>query len=107
MALARLDVQRKWVYLEGVFGSPDLKTLLPQESQRFAQIDSEFLSIMKKTAAKPKLMDVINFDGLLKSLERLADMLAKVRKKFQKTISSVQSSRRANETRRLESTNRY
>merc|ERR1719181_70622 len=27
-----IDVQRKWVYLEGIFGSPDIKQLLPQES---------------------------------------------------------------------------
>ncbi len=31
-----IDVQRKWVYLEGIFtGSADIKHLLPTESSRF------------------------------------------------------------------------
>ncbi|EUB63753.1 Cytoplasmic dynein 1 heavy chain [Echinococcus granulosus] len=32
-----IDVQRRWVYLDGIFsGSADIKTLLAQESQRFS-----------------------------------------------------------------------
>lgn len=32
-----IDVQRRWVYLEGIFtGSADIKHLLPIESQRFS-----------------------------------------------------------------------
>lgn len=31
-----IDVQRRWVYLEGIFsGSADIKTLLPVETSRF------------------------------------------------------------------------
>ena len=31
-----IDIQRRWVYLEGIFtGSADIKHLLPNESQRF------------------------------------------------------------------------
>ena len=31
-----IDVQRRWVYLEGIFtGSADIKHLLPNETQRF------------------------------------------------------------------------
>ena len=31
-----IDVQRRWVYLEGIFtGSADIKHLLPHETQRF------------------------------------------------------------------------
>lgn len=31
-----IDVQRRWVYLEGIFtGSADIKHLLPVETQRF------------------------------------------------------------------------
>jgi len=33
-----IDVQRRWVYLEGIFsGSADIKHLLPNESQRFSR----------------------------------------------------------------------
>ena len=44
-----IDVQRQWVYLEGIFsGSADIKHLLPVESARFNNINSEFLAVMKK-----------------------------------------------------------
>ena len=34
-----IDVQRRWVYLEGIFsGSADIKTLLPVETIRFMSI---------------------------------------------------------------------
>lgn len=34
-----IDVQRRWVYLEGIFsGSADIKTLLPVETSRFHNI---------------------------------------------------------------------
>ena len=44
-----IDVQRRWVYLEGIFtGSADIPHLLPVETQRFNSISSEFLMLMKK-----------------------------------------------------------
>lgn len=50
-----IDVQRRWVYLEGIFsGSADIKTLLPVETQRFNSMSTEFLSLMKKVAKSPK-----------------------------------------------------
>ena len=36
-----IDVQRRWVYLEGLFsGSADIATLLPMESARFSRFVS-------------------------------------------------------------------
>ncbi|PAA89834.1 hypothetical protein BOX15_Mlig025375g2 [Macrostomum lignano] len=76
-----IDVQRRWVYLEGIFsGSADIKTLLPVESQRFASVSSEFLGLMKKVAKSPLIMDVLNIPNAQKQLERLADLLAKIQK---------------------------
>lgn len=76
-----IDVQRRWVYLEGIFtGSADIKHLLPNETQRFQSISAEFLGLMKKVAKSPLVIDVINIPGVLKSLERLADLLAKIQK---------------------------
>ncbi|XP_055612109.1 dynein heavy chain, cytoplasmic isoform X2 [Uranotaenia lowii] len=76
-----IDVQRRWVYLEGIFsGSADIKTLLPVETSRFQSISSEFLGLMKKVAKSPKVMDVLNIPGVQRSLERLADLLGKIQK---------------------------
>ncbi|KAG8927614.1 Cytoplasmic dynein 1 heavy chain 1 [Tulasnella sp. 418] len=76
-----IDVQRQWVYLEGIFsGSADIKHLLPVESARFQNINSEFLTVMKKVYKSPFVLDVLNIQGVQKSLERLAELLNKIQK---------------------------
>ncbi|KAI0072370.1 dynein heavy chain [Panus rudis PR-1116 ss-1] len=76
-----IDVQRQWVYLEGIFsGSADIKHLLPVESARFNNINTEFLAVMKKVYKSPFVIDVMNIPGIQKSLERLADLLNKIQK---------------------------
>ncbi|KAG8527498.1 uncharacterized protein KY384_007650 [Bacidia gigantensis] len=76
-----IDVQRQWVYLEGVFtGNADIKHLLPVESSRFQNINSEFLAVLKKVYKSPFVLDVLNISGVQKSLERLADLLNKIQK---------------------------
>ncbi|TDL28876.1 dynein heavy chain protein 1 [Rickenella mellea] len=76
-----IDVQRQWVYLEGIFsGSADIKHLLPVESARFQNINTEFLTVMKKVYKSPFVVDVMNIQGVQKSLERLADLLNKIQK---------------------------
>ena len=76
-----IDVQRQWVYLEGIFtGSADIKHLLPVESKRFDNINTEFQTVMKKVYKSPFVIDVMNIQGVQKSLERLKDMLQKIQK---------------------------
>jgi len=89
-----IDVQRRWVYLEGIFsGSADIKVLLPVETSRFVSISTEFLTLMKKVGKSPMVMDVLNIQGVQRSLERLADLLAKI----QKALGSCNSLNGANE----------
>lgn len=46
-----IDVQRRYVYLEGIFfGSADIKSMLSAEFSKFKGIDNEFTSLMKKVA---------------------------------------------------------
>ena len=67
--------------MEGIFsGSADIKHLLPVESARFQNINTEFLAVMKKVYKSPFVVDVMNIQGIQKSLERLADLLNKIQK---------------------------
>lgn len=76
-----IDVQRQWVYLEGVFtGNADIKHLLPMESSRFNNINSEFLTVMKKVARNPLVMEALNIQNVQQSLDRLADLLSRIQK---------------------------
>ena len=74
-----IDIQRHWVYLEGIFtGSADIKHLLPNETQQFQNILTKFLTVMKKVSISPLVKNTINIPGILKSLEKLADFLLKI-----------------------------
>ncbi|KAF9072690.1 dynein [Rhodocollybia butyracea] len=88
-----LDVQRQWVYLEGIFsGSADIKHLLPVETARFQNINAEFLTVMKKVYKSPFVIDVMNIQGIQKSLERLADLLNKIKKALGEYLERERSS---------------
>jgi len=88
-----IDVQRQWVYLEGIFsGSADIKHLLPVESARFQNINTEFLAVMKKVYKSPFVLDVMNITGIQKSLERLADLLNKIQKALGEYLERERSS---------------
>lgn len=123
-----IDVQRRWVYLEGIFtGSADIKHLLPVETQRFQRlikknnlifafqfcffcfvlyenlqkqiflsllhsISTEFLALMKKVSKSPLVMDVLNIQGVQRSLERLADLLGKIQKALGEYLERERSS---------------
>jgi dynein heavy chain 1 len=76
-----MDVQRRWVYLEGIFtGSEEIKHLLPGETSRFQSIASEFVALMKKVSKNPLVLEVINIPSAQRALERLAELLAKIQK---------------------------
>lgn len=76
-----IDVQRQWVYLEGVFNNnSEIKHILPAESSRFQNINSELFVILRKVYKSPLVLDVLNISGVQQSIERLADLLSKVQK---------------------------
>ncbi|KAI9204677.1 dynein heavy chain [Polychytrium aggregatum] len=88
-----IDVQRQWVYLEGIFtGNADIKHLLPVESSRFQNINGEFMAVMKKVYKSPFILDVLNIQNIQKSLERLADLLSKIQKALGEYLERERSS---------------
>jgi len=88
-----IDVQRRWVYLEGIFlSSDDIKALLPMETSRFHSISTEFLGLMKRVSKSPKVLDVLNIQGVQRSLERLADLLGKIQKALGEYLERERSS---------------
>ncbi|EEY14801.1 dynein heavy chain [Verticillium alfalfae VaMs.102] len=87
-----IDVQRQWVYLEGVFtGNADIKHLLPIESSRFQNINSEFSTVMKKVYKQPYVLDVLGIANVQKSLERLAELLNKIQKALGEYLEKEQN----------------
>lgn len=65
------DIQTKYVYLEGIFfGSADIKTMLIQEYNRFADVDKRFVSLMNKVKTNNYVLQVCEITDLLKDLEK-------------------------------------
>ena len=77
-----VDVQRKWVYLEGIFfGSADIMNELASDYNKFKTIDTEFTGLMKKVAAKPYVLEVISIPNIKNILEeKLKTALERIQK---------------------------
>ena len=77
-----VDVQRKWVYLEGIFfGSADIKNELPGDYNKFQSIDNEFTSLMKRVTNKPYILEVISIPNIKSILEeKLKTALERIQK---------------------------
>lgn len=89
---AWVDVQRRWVYLEGIlFGSSDIKAQLPAEWSRFKSVDSEFVALMRRIAGKPYAMEVLNIDNLQRTLERLGNLMSVIQRALGEYLTKQRS----------------
>ena len=57
-------VQRKWMYLEGIFIGGDIRSQLPEEAKKFDQIDKTFKGIMNETFKQPNIKIGMNMSSL-------------------------------------------
>ena len=87
-----VDVQRRWVYLEGIlFGSSDIKAQLPAEWSRFKSVDTEFITLMRRIAGKPFAMEVLNIDNLQRTLERLGNLMGVIQRALGEYLTKQRS----------------
>ena len=88
-----IDVQRRWIYLEGIFMSAaDIKHQLPQEFKRFVDLDREYNNVMQKVAARPMIMDVFNTSNIQRTLERYSQQLTKIQKSLGELLEKQRQS---------------
>ncbi|GKY90587.1 hypothetical protein MPSEU_000032400 [Mayamaea pseudoterrestris] len=89
---AWVDIQRQWVYLEGIFfGSSDIKAQLPSEWSRFKSVDSGFVSLMRRVASKPFAMEILNIENLQRTLERLGSLMSVIQKALGEYLAKQRS----------------
>ena len=48
-----LECQRNWLYLESIFGAPDIQRQLPNEAKMFIQVDKSWKEIMRRVHKNP------------------------------------------------------
>jgi len=49
-------VQRKWIYLESIFSSEDIKLQLPEEARKFGKTDLAYKKIMESAYKNPSVI---------------------------------------------------
>lgn len=71
------EVQRTWSHLESIFiGSEDIRTQLPEDSQRFDRIDRDFKEVAKEMEADKNVVRTTNLPRLYERLEVIQKELA-------------------------------
>ncbi|XP_011874224.1 PREDICTED: dynein heavy chain 10, axonemal [Vollenhovia emeryi] len=78
-----VDLQRKWLYLEGIFVGGDIRLQLPDETKRFDDIDQAFQKIMTDTSKRLNVLECCTiygrkdeFEAMIAALERCQKSLA-------------------------------
>jgi dynein heavy chain 2 len=69
-------IQRKWIYLEPVFG----RGALPNEQGRFRRIDDEFRSIIQALNNEPLVVTLSSIPSVSETLDMLLDQLERCQK---------------------------
>lgn len=82
------NVQRRWVYLEPIFG----RGALPQEQPRFNKVDSEFRSIMSFVEKERKVISLTEYSGIRDTLNMLVDQLERCQKALNEFLEEKRAS---------------
>nr|XP_023024309.1 dynein heavy chain 10, axonemal [Leptinotarsa decemlineata] len=83
-----LAVQRKWLYLEGIFVGGDIRAQLPDEARKFDDIDKSFKKIMLETAKKPIVLECCSVPGRLEDFQTLGFGLDRCQKSLNEYLDS-------------------
>ena len=60
---AWIQLQNKWMYLEGIFVESDIRIQLPEEAKMFDEIDSVYKKIMNDTSQKLNVLECCILPG--------------------------------------------
>ncbi|PFH33986.1 dynein heavy chain family protein [Besnoitia besnoiti] len=70
---AWLQVQRKWIYLDGIFTeSVDIRLQLPDEAKKFDIVHRQFLAILAQTYQNPSILSACGAENRLQDLKALS-----------------------------------
>ncbi|XP_051175007.1 dynein axonemal heavy chain 10 [Leptopilina boulardi] len=88
---AWIELQRKWMYLEGIFVGGDIRIQLPEEAKKFDDIDKTFRKIMLDTSKRLNVLECCSIVGRKEEFEALSAGL----EKCQKSLTEYLNSKRA------------
>ncbi|XP_058981464.1 dynein axonemal heavy chain 10-like [Musca domestica] len=83
-----LIVQRKWLYLEGIFIGGDIRSQLPEEAKKFDDIDKAYRRIMIDCAKNPLVVPFCTIPGRLPEIQGLSMGLENCQKSLNEYLES-------------------
>ncbi|XP_011184312.3 dynein axonemal heavy chain 10 [Zeugodacus cucurbitae] len=81
-------VQRKWLYLEGIFIGGDIRAQLPDEAKKFDDIDKAYRRIMVDCAKNPLVVPLCSVPGRLPEIQGLGVGLENCQKSLNEYLES-------------------
>jgi dynein heavy chain len=84
-------VQRKWMYLESIFASDDIRMQLPDEAKKFNKTDNNYKKIMEATSKNPNVLQACvkaESGGRLSELKNISSELDKCQKSLTNYLQS-------------------
>ncbi|XP_036352277.2 dynein axonemal heavy chain 10 [Ochotona princeps] len=83
-----MAVQRKWMYLESIFISGDIRSQLPDEAKKFDNIDRVFKRIMSETLKDPVIKRCCEAPNRLSELQNISEGLERCQKSLNDYLDS-------------------
>ncbi|XP_065334185.1 dynein axonemal heavy chain 3 [Cloeon dipterum] len=76
-----IPVQQGWMYLQPIFGSPDIQQQMPQEGQQFSRVNRIFVKIMQYTVAHDLVLEATEKLNLLDDLQECLSLLSTIKQR--------------------------
>ena len=86
-----LTCQRQWMYLENIFSAEDIQKQLPQEAQKFQQVDKFWRENMNRTNKNRKVLAVTESEGLLGRFQNANNTLDEIQKSLEDYLETKRS----------------
>lgn len=77
---AWLACQATWLYLEPIFSSPDIVKQMPEEGEKFTDVDMSWREVMAATAIAPSALPLGRSRATLESLHACNALLDEIQK---------------------------
>lgn len=86
-----LDIQRRFIYLEGVFNSPDIRTILAKATANFKKAEKEFATLTKRAAQLKIVMKITTIPNVGTTLQQLNESLLVLQKELSDYLEKQRS----------------